>query len=192
KPRFLLPEGAMRKLDDRELRMIFLHELTHVKRGDILLNWIIIFASSLHWFNPLAWLAMRRLRADRELVCDAMVISRLAADERRSYGNTLIKLLDDFSGAGFCPSLAPVINHKHEIKRRVTMIAQFKPVGRVALLLSAVMVVALCCFTFTRAAEKPARKSADDTSNERRQTKVGRGIEALEEMLAEQSEKVEK
>jgi len=166
KPRLLLPERALRKLDDRELRMIFLHELAHVKHGDILLNWIIIFARRLHWFNPLVWLALRRLRADRELVCDAMVMSRLADDERLAYGRTLIKLLDDFSGAGFCPSLAPVINHKHEIKRRVTMIAQFKPVGRVAVLLSAVIVVAVCCFTFTRAAEKntTAQKTDDNTS----------------------------
>ncbi|HXT41862.1 MAG TPA: M56 family metallopeptidase [Candidatus Angelobacter sp.] len=155
-PRLLLPEGALHKLDDRELRMVFLHELAHVKRGDILLNWVIIFARSLHWFNPLVWLAMRRLRADRELLCDAMVMSHLAADERHAYGNALIKLLDDFSGAGFCPSLAPVINNKTEIKRRVTMIAQFKPAGRIALLLSAAIIVALCCFTFTRAAEKKA------------------------------------
>jgi len=144
--------------------MIFLHELAHVKRGDVLLNWVIIFVRSLHWFNPLVWLALSRLRADRELVCDAMVMSRLADDERRVYGNTLIKLLDDFSGAGFCPSLAPVINHKHEIKRRVTMIAQFKPAGRVAVLLSAAIVVALCCFTFTRAAEKRGESSSNNQS----------------------------
>src|SRR5439155_21013474 len=31
KPRLLLPESAVRKLDDRELRMVFLHELAHVK-----------------------------------------------------------------------------------------------------------------------------------------------------------------
>ncbi|PYM10348.1 MAG: hypothetical protein DME18_16460, partial [Verrucomicrobia bacterium] len=170
KPRLLLPENAVRKLDDRELRMIFLHELMHVKRGDILLNWVIIAVRSLHWFNPLVWLALRRLRADRELVCDAMVMSHLAADERRVYGNTLLKLLDDFSGAGFCPSLAPVINHKHEIKRRVIMIAQFKPAGRVALLLSSVMLVVLCCFTFTRAAESRGGKQS--------QEKTGRGKDA--------------
>ena len=164
KPRLLIPETAVRKLDDPELRMIFLHELAHVKRGDVLLNWVIIFVRSLHWFNPLVWLALSRLRADRELVCDAMVMSRLADDERRVYGNTLIKLLDDFSGAGFCPSLAPVINHKHEIKRRVTMIAQFKPAGRVAVLLSAAIVVALCCFTFTRAAEKRGESSSNNQS----------------------------
>ena len=109
------------------------------------MNWIVIFVRSLHWFNPLVWLALRRLRADRELVCDAMVMSRLGIEERQVYGNTLIKLLDDFSGAGFCPSLAPVINHKHEIKRRIAMIAQFQPAGRIALLISAGIVVVLCC-----------------------------------------------
>ena len=143
KPCLLLPDGLIQKLDERELRMVFLHELAHVKHGDILLNWVILFARSLHWFNPLVWLAMRRLRADRELVCDAMVMSHLAVDERRAYGDTLIKLLDDFSDSGFCPSLVPVINHKHEIKRRVTMIAQFKPTSRIAFLFSAAIIIAL-------------------------------------------------
>ncbi|PYJ60987.1 MAG: hypothetical protein DME24_07725 [Verrucomicrobia bacterium] len=188
KPRLLIPETALRKLDDRELRMVFLHELAHVKRGDILLNWAIILARSLHWFNPLVWLALRRLRADRELVCDAMVMARLADGERRVYGNTLIKLLDDFSGAGFCPSLAPVINHKHEIKRRVTMIAQFKPAGRVAVLLSAVIVVALCCFTFTRAAEKPAKKPAEIREAKHPEAQVG--LESLKKLLEEEDAKV--
>jgi hypothetical protein len=150
----LLPESAAGKLDDGELRMVFLHELAHVKRADILWNWVMIFASSLHWFNPLVWLALRRLRADRELACDAMVMSRLGANERAVYGNTLIKLLDDSSGPGFCPSLAPVINHKTEIKRRVIMIAKFRPAGRAAVFVSAAIVVALCAFTFTRAADK--------------------------------------
>ena len=199
KPRLVLPENALRKLNDRELRMIFLHELTHVKRGDILLNWIIIFASSLHWFNPLAWLAMRRLRADRELVCDAMVLSRLAADERRAYGNTLIKLLDDFSGAGFCPSLAPVLNHKQEIKRRVTMIAEFKPTRGIAFLLPATIVVALCCLTFTRAAEKKGvssgnaknNRTAESTpANEKSQSPAQLRIEYLKKQLQEKNDEV--
>jgi len=201
KPRLVLPENALRKLDDCELRMIFLHELTHVKRGDILLNWIIIIASSLHWFNPLAWLAMRRLRADRELVCDAIVMSRLAADERRAYGNTLIKLLDDFSGGGFCPSLAPVINHKHEIKRRVTMIAEFKPTSRIAFLLPAAIVVALCCLTFTRAAEnkgvssgnaKSNRTAGSTPANEQSQSSVPAQIENLKNLLRERNEEVQR
>lgn len=44
------------------------------------------------------------------------------------------------------------------------MIAQFKPAGRVAVLLSAAIVVALCCFTFTRAAEKRGESSSNNQS----------------------------
>jgi beta-lactamase regulating signal transducer with metallopeptidase domain len=154
RPRLLAPPEVLQKLSEEELRMIFLHELAHLKRHDILLNWLMVFVGALHWFNPLVWLALRRLRADREMVCDAMVLERLQASERWVYGNTLVKLLDDFSGAGFCPSLVPVINNKQEIKRRVIMIAKFKSTGRAAAFVSAAAVLALCAFTFTRAADK--------------------------------------
>jgi beta-lactamase regulating signal transducer with metallopeptidase domain len=195
KPRLLLPEGTLEKLDDRELRMVFLHELAHVRRGDILLNWAMILIRALHWFNPLVWLAMKRLRADRELVCDAMVLSHLAADDRPVYGNTLIKLLDDFSGAGFCPSLVPVINNKSEIKRRVTMIAKFKTPGRGAVLASAAVVVALCGFTFTRAAvnqqkplsgETPAKPGDGPTAANH----GNRGIDILQERAAAMNDQI--
>jgi hypothetical protein len=144
--------------------MVFLHELAHVRRGDIALNWAMILVRSLHWFNPLVWLAMKRLRADRELVCDAMVMARLSPGEHRVYGGTLIKLLDDFSGAESCPSRVPVINNKSEIKRRVTMIAKFKSPGRAAVLASAAVVVVLCAFTFTRAAEKKVKSGKGDAA----------------------------
>src|ERR1043166_4314461 len=130
RPCLLLPEGLIARLDENELRLIFLHELAHLKRGDILLNWIMIGVQSLYWFNPLVWLALRRLRADRELVCDSMVLSHLVSDDRRAYGHTLIKLLADFSKTDGCPGLVPVINHRSEIKRRMIMIANFKSVSR--------------------------------------------------------------
>ena len=199
KPRLLLPEGTLGRLEDRELRMVFLHELAHVRRGDILLNWAIILVRALHWFNPLVWLAMKRLRADRELVCDAMVMARLAADERPVYGNTLIKLLDDFSGAGFCPSLVPVINNKSEIKRRVTMIAKFKTPGRVAVLASAAVVVALCGFTFTRAAtnqqkppsgETPAKPGDGRAAANHERMRGERSIDILRERAAAMNDQI--
>src|SRR6266545_2379541 len=149
KPLLLVPQEVLEKLSEEELRMIFLHELAHLKRHDILLNWLIVFVRALHWLNPLVWLALRQLRVDREMVCDAMVLERLQASERRVYGHTLVKLLDNSSGAGFCPSLVPVVNNKSEIKRRVIMIAKFKSPGRTAVLASVAVIVALCGFTFT-------------------------------------------
>jgi bla regulator protein BlaR1 len=157
KPCLLLPQRTLVDLEQNELRMVLLHELAHVKRQDILLNWLMIFARALHWFNPFVWVAMRRLAADRELVCDAMVLRVLDAEQRRLYGNTLLKLLADFSAGSLCPSLVPVVNHKQEIKRRIMMISQFKPTPRTAWLLAAALAVALCILTFTKAAD-PAKK----------------------------------
>ena len=154
RPRLLIPEEMLLHLDDRELRLIFLHELTHLRRGDILVNWAMIFLRSLHWFNPAVWLAMKRLRAEQELACDAAVMARLAPDERRLYGDTLIKLLEDFSASTFCPGLVPFITNKQIIKRRIAMISKFQPASRFALLVSVALLIAVGCFTFTRAADK--------------------------------------
>jgi beta-lactamase regulating signal transducer with metallopeptidase domain len=154
KPCLLVPEDICDRLDDSELKMIFLHELAHIKRGDVLTNWLIIVVRSLHWFNPAVWLAMRRLRADQELVCDARTMAQLGVQERQLYGNTLLKLMIDLSQARLCPSLLPVITNKQETKRRIIMISKFKPARRATVVLSAAIVVAVCSFTFTRAAEK--------------------------------------
>jgi beta-lactamase regulating signal transducer with metallopeptidase domain len=44
------------------LRHVFLHELAHLKRHDIALNWLFAGAQALHWFNPLVWLAFQQAR----------------------------------------------------------------------------------------------------------------------------------
>jgi beta-lactamase regulating signal transducer with metallopeptidase domain len=154
RPRLLIPADMLRRLDDRELRHIFLHELIHLRHGDVRLNWVMILCRSLHWFNPAVWLAMKKLRADQELACDAAVMARLAADERRQYGGTLLKLLGDFSAARLSPGFVPFITNKGTIKRRIVMISKFKPAGRLAVAGSLALLIALGCFTFTRAADQ--------------------------------------
>lgn len=186
-PQLLIPERLVKILNAHELKLVILHELAHVKRGDVLLNWIMICVRAAHWFNPLVWLAMRRLRSDRELVCDEMVMTQLAGDERHMYGNTLIKLAAEFSKIGSCPSLVAAINHKNEIKRRIRMIANFSPITRRTLVISTVLVAAVCCFTFTRAAEKKP-KTADPAprkalGNEPQGTSSLRAIDLLEKQL---------
>ena len=60
---------------------VLLHELAHVRNYDCLIAIIAQLACAVHWFNPLAWLAVRRLRLERELAADDAVI---AAGERAS------------------------------------------------------------------------------------------------------------
>ena len=192
RPRLLLPEGMLARLTGQELRMVFLHELSHVKRRDILVNWVILLARSVHWFNPLVWAAMRRLRGERELVCDAMVMAGLGPEERRHYGTTLIRLADQVSGDGFCPSLAPVVQGRSEIKRRIIMIANYKPAGRAALLISALAMVLLCGLTFTRAAQKKEKPSVAPPAggDAEARSPEARGMEALRKELDQSNEEL--
>lgn len=148
RPRLLLPEGLLELLTADQARCIFLHELAHIRRKDILLGWFIAFLLLLHWFNPLVWLASLRFRADRELACDAEALAHLATEQRPEYGRTLLQLAETLSAAPLIPTLAGIVEHENDLKRRMIMIMRFRRpkvlaslCGGVALLLLGVCVL---------------------------------------------------
>src|SRR5687768_17544052 len=73
RPAILLPTELAAAGDETRLRLVCLHEIAHLRRMDVLVNWLMILVQALHWFNPLVWLALRRLRADQEILCDTDV-----------------------------------------------------------------------------------------------------------------------
>jgi len=88
----VLPEAHLHSLSVTELRHILLHELTHIRHGDLLANFLVCGFQALFWFNPFVWLAMRRLRRDREAYCDWAVMNGLAGEEERiGYGRTILR-----------------------------------------------------------------------------------------------------
>ena len=127
--RLLLPKGFIERFPPAELRFVFLHELAHLRRGDIALNWAATVLQIAHWFNPLVWLAFRRMRADRELACDALVLSVTREEESQPYGETIIKLMEAFSQSPARPALVGIMEDKNQMKRRIHMIATYKKPG---------------------------------------------------------------
>ncbi|MFH0908315.1 MAG: M56 family metallopeptidase [bacterium] len=123
RPRLLLPERMIQNFDAAELRLVFLHELAHLKRHDIVFNWLISALQVLHWFNPLIALAFYRMRVDRELACDSLVLSFGREQESRRYGQTMIKLLEFSSAPKLVPGVVGILEDRNELKGRMTMIA---------------------------------------------------------------------
>ncbi len=124
-PRLLLPTNLIEEFTTEELRYVFLHEFCHVRRRDIALNWITAIVQTLHWFNPLVWLASAHIRSERELACDAQVLARLEGPEGRDYGRTIIRLLESFSRPARAPGLIGILEDRGQMKRRVRMISRF-------------------------------------------------------------------
>ncbi len=126
RPRLLLPREIIETASQEELRYIFLHELAHLKRHDICLGWLASLLQVLHWFNPLVWLAFHKMRADRELACDALVLTRTGPDESRQYGRTIVGLLERFCRTRPLPAMAGILESQSQLKRRIAMIARFQ------------------------------------------------------------------
>lgn len=128
--RLLLPKGFGDRFNQSELRYIFLHELAHIKRGDLWMNWLITALQIAHWFNPLIWFGFARLRSDRELACDELALLHAGEKTGTPYGETIIKLLEGLSRPAAIPGLVGILEDKKQMRRRIWMIANFKRPGR--------------------------------------------------------------
>lgn len=69
----LLPSDAAQWSEERR-RVVLLHELAHVRRGDTATHVLARIALSLHWWNPLAWSAWRQFLKERERAADDLVL----------------------------------------------------------------------------------------------------------------------
>jgi len=75
RPRVALPVDFEQRFTPAERELILAHEQVHRDRLDNLWNLLACALTALHWWNPLAWWAQRRFRADQELACDAAVLA---------------------------------------------------------------------------------------------------------------------
>jgi beta-lactamase regulating signal transducer with metallopeptidase domain len=72
-PIVLLPDDADEWSEERR-RYVLVHEMAHVKRLDALTQLLGQLALAVFWFNPLVWIANRRLQLEREHACDDYVL----------------------------------------------------------------------------------------------------------------------
>ena len=129
-PQLLLPVGLTARFSGPELRHVFLHELAHIRRRDMVAQWLVMVFQVAHWFNPILWLAFRRMAAARELACDELALSISGEAEGRAYGETIIKLLETCSPPAALPGLVGILEDKNQMFQRIGMIARFKQHSR--------------------------------------------------------------
>ena len=79
-------------LEDKERKYIITHEQHHIHRGDHIFKSLAFLALTIHWFNPLVWVAFVLAGRDMEMSCDEAVIRKLGEDVRADYSASLLNL----------------------------------------------------------------------------------------------------
>ena len=140
-PVILLPDE---ELTTEELALVLRHELTHLKRGDLLVKAGLVLAYALHWYNPVVWAMGRSLCFYQEASCDKVMLP-LARDEeeRRFYSETILRVIWRQARARTAP-VHVVYGGRNGMKRRIIAIMEGRrrtgvALGVLALAMTAVL-----------------------------------------------------
>ncbi|MGC7872664.1 M56 family metallopeptidase [Desulfosporosinus sp. SYSU MS00001] len=157
-PKLLIPVGVLDEFGPVQLNHIFTHELLHLKRRDIMVNWLIQGLLTVHWFNPIFWYAFYRMREDQEISCDAKAMEYIGVDAPKEYANTLIKLAESNSKTPKIAGLASLSGSGSQIKRRIKMIKDFPNVSLKWSVLAVSLAIVLVAVTLTNAKASTSSK----------------------------------
>ena len=139
KPRIYLPYG----LDEENRNHVIAHEQSHISRKDHLWKPLGYILLSLHWFNPLVWMAYIFLCRDIELACDERVIRKMGVQQRADYSQALLNCSISRKKIIACPLAFGEVC----VKQRIRSVLNYKKPGfwlvLVAIILCAVLAV---CF----------------------------------------------
>ena len=90
KPVVLFPFTLATQLDAGQVEAILIHELSHIRRNDYLINLFKTFIETVLFFNPFVWLTTKFIHIEREHACDDLVVK--ATGTPLTYAHALLKL----------------------------------------------------------------------------------------------------
>jgi len=125
KPIILLPKNILEVVPINKLKYVFFHELSHLKRKDMIMNWAISILRVIHWFNPIVQYGLKKMTEDMEICCDSLALSYTNDEDVKEYGLTIINLIDHFSKSVTLLGTTSIVNNKSEVRRRIVMIKLF-------------------------------------------------------------------
>jgi len=146
RPVIVLPD-KMDLNDTERLGYVLSHEMTHIRRFDLLKKLAVILAVCLHWFNPLVWVMFIIFNRDIELACDETVVLQAGHRSGKAYAMALIHMEEKRSLSG---TLYTCFN-KNAIEERIVAIMKIKRPTFARLAVSAVIVAAVCLVFATTA-----------------------------------------
>lgn len=108
--------------DDELLKFVLVHELTHVKKFDIVFKHIKNFIACIHWYNIFILASLKFIEDDMEILCDKLVIQKLGdtIDNRKAYCMSMLKLIEQNQNPKYS------VLKLHPTKERIIIMKKWK------------------------------------------------------------------
>ena len=118
RPRIYVPSH----LNDDEVEVVVKHEKAHLRRLDHIWKPLGYLILTLHWFNPLVWIAYAMLCRDIEGACDEYVIRKMSKEDKKLYSETLLSC----SVSRHLLTACPVAFGEISVKERIRSVLSYK------------------------------------------------------------------
>ena len=159
RPRIYLPAG----LDVADRTYVLLHEKAHLRRWDHRTKVLAWLALSVHWFNPVLWLAYRLFCRDVEAACDQAVIRTFGREDTARYAEALLHL----GRRTPLPAVLPLAFGEEDAKHRIRGVLTYKkPAFWLVLAAAAACVVAAVLLLSDRNPTEPQLDGEPVTSGQ--------------------------
>lgn len=127
--------------EEKDLRLILKHELTHCKRRDLWFKGILMLARAFHFFNPFVHWMAKLAERDMEFSCDLAVMENCDMQEREAYSMAILRTVKEANSKNMRMSTA-FSGGKEELKTRFENIFDMKKKKRgIALFTAAALLV---------------------------------------------------
>lgn len=142
RPTIAFPSSLLSTCPSEQLRLMLAHELAHLKRNDLLWNWLPTVGRMLFFFHPLVWLAQQEWQLAQEMACDEMVILQTNAS-LSDYGEALLKVAEQCRPAQQRALVAVgVVEPFNTLKRRLMAMKALRPLSHKWMMVIGVVVAA--------------------------------------------------
>ena len=161
KPKIFIPFG----LEGESLSYVLAHERVHIRRADHLVKLLAFLLVTVHWFNPLVWLAFHLMTKDMEMSCDEKVLEELGGSGKKNYSMSLLS----FAANRTFPAPGPLAFGETSVKSRIKNVLSWRKPKRwisVCTAVACLVVMAACAANPVETAVIKPNPAADEETQD--------------------------
>ncbi len=163
RPKIIVPAALLRTPKDALLDAVLLHELAHIRRRDLLWNWLPAVVELFFCFHPMMWWAKREWRVAQEIATDELALSSAKLNVA-SYAQSLVELVSTGPSASPAHLTVGVTETFSQLQRRIVAMKNFSVRSRYGIAMTVVIlaIVMLAVMPWKLTAQETAANAATE------------------------------